>query len=185
MAPVVAPCGEDASVPEAYCQRAHDYCRAAGMNAPLCRPRTHTEEARAQGRVSDQSFPDLVDGGFSCNNGGCPVCHGDCDSDDECAPGLICYERDALYNVPPGCRYETLPSDRSDPGEYDSDFCIDPTFRHPDAVLVNSSFWLYVEGEQADEKRDEIWEYDDAASACARIWDDILGRFVCPVESIC
>ena len=166
MAPVVAPCGEDASVPETYCHTARDYCHSIGEAAPLCRPLTRTQQAHAQGFMPDFGFPHLVDG--DCGSGNCAICHGDCDDDDECAPGLVCYERDAMHNVPPGCEYETPPSDiGGDPSvDQDSDFCIDPNARHPDWMLVNSSFWLYVEGADSYDKIDEIWEYEDPMSVC-------------------
>ena len=32
----------------------------------------------------------------------CGMCEGDCDSDDDCGPGLICVERDEFESVP-GC----------------------------------------------------------------------------------
>jgi hypothetical protein len=31
-------------------------------------------------------------------------CEGDCDDDDDCEPGLYCYQRDSSDDVPPGCK---------------------------------------------------------------------------------
>ena len=189
MAPVVASCGEDASVPMRHCQTAREYCRSIGETAPACRPLDRVEQAHAQGFMPDLGLPHLVDGG--CGSGNCPVCHGDCDDDDECAPGLVCYQRDTKHNVPPGCEYEIPPSDieqtlwgSTGSIDEDSDFCIDPNARHPDWVPVNSSFWVYVEGDTNGGSRlestgqliDEIWEYEDPHSACQRVWQSVLNR---------
>jgi hypothetical protein len=32
------------------------------------------------------------------------MCEGDCDSDNDCAPGLFCFQRDKSSQVPPGCK---------------------------------------------------------------------------------
>ena len=45
----------------------------------------------------------------------CSACHGDCDSDDDCAAGLICFQRDGSEAVP-GC---------TDPAD-DYDYCYNP-----------------------------------------------------------
>ena len=37
-----------------------------------------------------------------CGAGGCGQCEGDCDNDNQCAPGLVCFERDGATPVP-GC----------------------------------------------------------------------------------
>eukprot|EP00658_Telonema_sp_P-2_P030075 TRINITY_DN22780_c0_g3_i3.p1 TRINITY_DN22780_c0_g3~~TRINITY_DN22780_c0_g3_i3.p1 ORF type:complete len:347 (+),score=56.28 TRINITY_DN22780_c0_g3_i3:106-1146(+) len=50
----------------------------------------------------------------------CSVCHGDCDNDADCAPGLMCFFRDGLQAIP-GCR-PGGPGDRSN-----YDFCVPKT----------------------------------------------------------
>ena len=42
------------------------------------------------------------------------LCEGDCNTDDDCAPGLKCFQRDALESVP-GC---------SGTGAYNVDYCV-------------------------------------------------------------
>jgi hypothetical protein len=57
-------------------------------------------------------------GGGGCSPGSrCGVCHGDCDKDADCAPGLMCFFRDGLHAVP-GCR----PGGPGDKPSYD--FCV-------------------------------------------------------------
>lgn len=69
--------------------------------------------------------------GSHCNPGEaghpCPPCYGDCDSNDGCAPGLICLQRqisNSFTPVPPGCY------DGSGSGfggfDGDTDFCYSP-----------------------------------------------------------
>lgn len=179
-------------MPESQCENAQMYCNSIGEATPWCRPRSRVEQGTAQGFVADLGLPHLVDD--SCS-GNCPVCHGDCDNDDDCASGLVCYERGLRHNVPPGCEYEIPPPDdvtwadcsltgcSFNSVDDNSDFCIDPNARHPEWVPVNSSFWVYVEGEDAIDfntprgERDEIWEYDSPAAACRRVWTNILSRY--------
>ena len=167
-------------MPASHCHTAREYCRSIGETAPVCRPLSSVEQAHAQGFVPDLGLPHLVDDNACVGN--CPVCHGDCDDDDECAPGLVCYQRDNMHNVPPGCEYEIPPSDSGQTLwgstgsiDADSDFCIDPNARHPDWVPVNSSFWVYVEGNTGSDL-DEIWEYENPHRVCQRVWQDVLNR---------
>mmetsp|Transcript_17971 Transcript_17971/g.40829 ORF Transcript_17971/g.40829 Transcript_17971/m.40829 type:complete len:660 (-) Transcript_17971:143-2122(-) len=47
-------------------------------------------------------------------------CEGDCDGDRDCAPGLVCFERERDSDpFPPGCARGTVPQDRTD-------YCYDP-----------------------------------------------------------
>lgn len=61
----------------------------------------------------DRDFREDRDGG----EGQYWECEGECDDDDECKSGLICYERRRRSHVP-GCTGE---------GEYGDDYCIDPS----------------------------------------------------------
>ena len=74
--------------------------------------------------------------------------HSDCDDDEDCASGLVCFQRDTAMNTPPGCAFDqaTGSVDEND------DFCVDPNFKHPDQVQINSRFWLYI-------TRDKHWAY--------------------------
>ena len=59
-------------------------------------------------------------------------CEGDCDIDEHCADGLICFQREAPYVAVPGC----------DGGEQHStlmDFCIDPRFLNTAAPTGSSA----------------------------------------------
>lgn len=59
------------------------------------------------------------------------ACEGDCDSDADCAPGLVCFQRDT--GSVPGCNSSAARDDRGNAMmNWDGwDFCIDPTLSPP------------------------------------------------------
>jgi hypothetical protein len=98
--------------------------------------------------------------------------HSDCDDDEDCASGLVCFQRDMHANTPPGCAF--------DPGgsvDADDDFCVDPNFKHPDQVQINSRFWLYIAlsehwtwGFTRTEDGDELGLFESGEQRCDHMW---------------
>ena len=60
-------------------------------------------------------------------------CEGDCDSDNDCKPGLKCFERSSSKNVPPGCK----PGGSGDDPTHD--YCYDPNYNNTYGNKVNDS----------------------------------------------
>ena len=60
-------------------------------------------------------------------------CEGDCDSDNDCKPGLKCFQRSSSKNVPPGCK----PGGSGDDPTHD--YCYDPNYNNTYGNKVNDS----------------------------------------------
>lgn len=70
---------------------------------------TPTETTPEPSAAADSPTAGLVELDYVGNNGEPPeafplqVCQGDCDDDDECAEGLVCFERETENDAVPGC----------------------------------------------------------------------------------
>ena len=54
--------------------------------------------------VAPTSLPEVDDKGMEyCDDHGCGLCQGDCDSDSQCEGDLKCFQREASYVPVPGC----------------------------------------------------------------------------------
>ena len=141
MAPVVSTCGLDATVQAGFCHPSlpqpdaplaftsnattaniPDFCDQQGAASPKCRNATIGELAATSGRTvaevrleNERRYPRLVQSG--CDAGSCPVCHSDCDDDDDCADGLVCFNRDVATNTPPGCDFHPYDSAEQEASE--------------------------------------------------------------------
>jgi len=61
-----------------------------------------------------------ADGGCTANKP-CPVCHGDCDSDNDCTGDYKCFQRTEKKTVVPGCADSGYVKSTSD-----HDYCYNP-----------------------------------------------------------
>merc|ERR1719353_2034702 len=105
----------------------HDYC--------------YDPSATPVGPCGNNQAPTLVNLGGSMEN--MPAgqtklcaCEGDCDNDSDCAPGLVCFQRDSSSDVPPGCQAGGAGDDGT------TDYCANPAAATPCAnnqapTLVN------------------------------------------------
>ena len=139
IAPVVPTCGVGASVSQADCAAATDYCTSRELAPPLCRAESRSDEAWRRGFVSNPhasrplTYPRGPGGPDECDEvGGCDMCQGDCDDDSDCRGSLRCFKRDNLALSPPGCSRQ-LDMTVDD----DDDFCFDPIYQHPDMITVS------------------------------------------------
>jgi cullin-associated NEDD8-dissociated protein 1 len=82
----------------------------------------------------DHDLVNLGDSGCTSSSK-CSACKGDCDTDDDCNDGLVCYLRDGTFPVP-GCN----PGGSGD--ESDTDFCVDADA----AAQVSPNQWRWSGG---------------------------------------
>jgi len=83
----------------------------------------------------------------------CGWCGGDCDTDDDCAPGLICFQRDLPYTEVPGCR-----------GGFDdkgtADYCVNPVDVDA-AVATPALLGRYAGADEWEEFVDYNYDFTD------------------------
>jgi len=82
----------------------YDYC-VAEKEGPILNVIQYFYMIDDLGGVLLPDQPLIARGSYGTNHGAgtLQLCEGDCDDNNDCAEGLICFKRNGLRNVPPGC----------------------------------------------------------------------------------
>lgn len=168
-APVVPSCGEAASVSHTLCNSTTAFCSTRAAAAPTCRSPPQfapSSQSSGTGRALQQSNPTCDDdAGEQCG-----ACFADCDDDDECAPGLKCWERETRTLRVPGCDSTATISDEfggSEGDDQDDDYCYDPEWKDRNQFSLAAPFWVYIDADQAIELDDP---FADHTQFCQSLW---------------
>jgi hypothetical protein len=163
MAPVMSSCGAGATSSNATCAAAQQYCNRALLQPPSCRAPApfpgYMSPAMLVHRDCDDSSP-------------CPVCAGDCDDDSECAGSLKCKTRDTRTMPVHGCTGDF--NGGSAGGDYNDDYCYDPSWVDPNRISLPIPICLYIEHDD-DEDGDAVGLWKDPKEVCQRAWADTFG----------
>lgn len=81
------------------------------------------------GLVAESGYRQLLPLQFINRTEGLPICSGHCESDQQCAAGLMCFEQ---RTTPPGCNGTLMPNSR---------YCYDPTFKS--MSNTESKCWIF------------------------------------------
>jgi hypothetical protein len=163
MAPVMSSCGAGATSSNDTCMAAQQYCNHALVQPPSC---------RAPAPFPGYMSPTMLVQGDCDDSSPCPVCAGDCDDDSECAGSLKCKTRDTRTMPVHGCTGDF--NGGSAGGDYNDDYCYDPSWVDPNRISLPIPIWLYIEHDD-DEDGDAVGLWKDPKEVCQRAWADTFG----------